>query len=150
MNVHFAAFNKNFQNTPQLLNIDNFASIASLKIKSSDKIFLIIHGFLELGNAPWLIEIKNELLKYDESATVMIVDWRGGSSPPYYQAVANIRLVGAIVAHFIMAVQLEFDLMNLDNFHLIGHSLGAHVAGYAGYFLQRDFDEKIGRITGQI
>lgn len=30
---------------------------------------------------------------------------------------------------------------------MIGHSLGAHLCGYAGYHLQRDFDLKIARIT---
>lgn len=93
--------------------------------------------------------MKNELIQFDEDATVILVDWRGGSSPPYYQAVANIRIVGAIVAHFVMALKFEFDLPNLDNFHLIGHSLGAHLSGYAGYVVQRDFDEVIGRITGE-
>lgn len=36
----------------------------------------------------------NALLDYENEATVVVVDWRGGSSPPYYQAVANIRLIG--------------------------------------------------------
>lgn len=30
----------------------------------------------------------------------------------------------------------------------MGHSLGSHLAGYAGYTLQRDFDLFLGRITG--
>lgn len=37
---------------------------------------------------------------------------------------------------------------DLRNVHLIGHSLGAHLAGYAGYHLQRDFGLKVSRITG--
>lgn len=40
-------------------------------------------------------------LEGNEGATVFIVDWRGGSQPPYGQAVANIRLVGAMTAHLI-------------------------------------------------
>lgn len=66
----------------------------------------------------------NEILNYDNQATVVIVDWRGGSTPPYYQAVANIRVVGAVAAHVIMGIALELEMENLDNFHLIGHSLG--------------------------
>ena len=37
---------------------------------------------------------------------------------------------------------------NIDNVHIIGHSLGAHLAGYAGHTLQRDFGLKLGRISG--
>lgn len=40
-------------------------------------------------------------LEENADATVIGVDWRGGSSPPYTQAVANIRLVGVIAAHLI-------------------------------------------------
>lgn len=31
---------------------------------------------------------------------------------------------------------------------MIGHSLGSHLSGYAGYTLQKDFNLKLGRITG--
>lgn len=71
--------------------------------------------------------MMNEILNYDNQATVVIVDWRGGSTPPYYQAVANIRVVGAVVAHVIMGIALELEMKDLDNFHLIGHSLGKKI-----------------------
>lgn len=32
---------------------------------------------------------------------VVVIDWGSGSSPPYTQAVANIRLVGTITAKLI-------------------------------------------------
>jgi hypothetical protein len=41
-----------------------------------------------------------ELLKLSD-CSVIVVDWSGGSGPPYPQAVANIRLVGAMTAHLI-------------------------------------------------
>ena len=43
-----------------------------------------------------------------------------------------------------MAVGLNPELC-----HIIGHSLGAHLAGYAGYHLREDFGLKLGRITGK-
>lgn len=37
---------------------------------------------------------------------VIAVDWMLGASPPYTQAVANTRLVGSIIAHFIQTIQV--------------------------------------------
>ncbi|VVC98349.1 unnamed protein product [Leptidea sinapis] len=65
-------------------------------------------------------------LEGNDAASVIVVDWRRGSQPPYGQAVANIRLVGN-----------NLRLRNLENFHFIGHSLGAHLAGYCGHALQK-------------
>ena len=74
---------------------------------------------------------------------VIVVDWQKGAALPYGQATANTRLVGAQIA------QLVQKLMNAtgaaaDSFHIIGHSLGAHVAGYAGERIPH-----LGRITGK-
>lgn len=46
--------------------------------------------------------MKNELLEYDDY-NVITVDWAGGSSIAiiYTQAVANTRIVGLEIAHFI-------------------------------------------------
>lgn len=37
---------------------------------------------------------------------------------------------------------------NLNKVHVIGHSLGSHLSGYAGYHLQNDFQLTLGRISG--
>lgn len=80
--------------------------------------------------------MRLELLKH-EPCTVIIVDWGGGSSPPYSQAVANVRLVGAMMAHLMEMISHHTGSLKLDHVHVIGHSLGAHLSGYIGYTLQR-------------
>lgn len=105
-------------------------------------------------------------LQKREKCTVIVVDWQGGSSPPYTQAVANIRLVGAMAAHLLEMIAAHTGNLHLDHVHLIGHSLGAHLSGYIGYTLQRvsffattwkqrslcllfqDFNMTVGRISG--
>nr|CAD7432682.1 unnamed protein product [Timema monikensis] len=86
-------------------------------------------------------EMRRELLKHADW-NVVVVDWAGGSLPLYTQATANTRLVGLEVAYFINYLQSTFGL-DPANVHLIGHSLGAHTAGYAGERIVG-----LGRITG--
>ena len=72
------------------------------------------------------------------------VDWAyGARKVNYCRATANARVVGSQLAAFILTMQTLG--LNLANVHLIGHSLGAQVTGYAGRLLQ---NPKVGRITG--
>ena len=38
--------------------------------------------------------------------------------------------------------------LKLEDIHVLGHSLGAHVAGIIGNNLKLEFGSKIGRVTG--
>lgn len=53
-------------------------------------------------------------LKGNEAATVIVVDWRGGSQPPYGQAVANIRLIGVMTAHLIHNIYVSILNRNVS------------------------------------
>lgn len=88
-----------------------------------------------------------ELLKRS-NANVIAIDWSGGSQPPYAQAVANIRLVGVMTAHLIQMMSEQVVGLQTERIHIIGHSLGAHLASYVGTTLRRTFNLRLGRITG--
>lgn len=83
-----------------------------------------------------ILDISKTLLQ-QENCTIIVIDWQGGSNPPYTQAVANIRLVGVMTAHLLNDIANYTKRKNLDDVHCIGHSLGAHLCGYVGYTLQK-------------
>lgn len=91
--------------------------------------------------------MKELLLR--EDCTVIIVNWLGGAGPPYTQAVANTRLVGAMTAR-LAAQLIEVGGMSPSKMHCIGHSLGAHTSGYIGYHLRNRYGYTLGRITGKV
>lgn len=71
------------------------------------------------------------------------MDWEAGATlPNYVRAAANARLVGKQLAMLIQGLQ-KLGL-SLHKVHLIGFSLGAHVAGFAGAELKN-----LSRITGK-
>ncbi|KAK3770280.1 hypothetical protein RRG08_029935 [Elysia crispata] len=103
---------------------------------------IIIHGFLDSPSlVTWLSNMKDELLILGDF-NVIIVDWSMGNKPPYTQATANTRVVGAQIA-LLVDLLMKGKGLGSSDFHLIGHSLGAHTAGYAGERIPG-----LGRITG--
>ncbi|GIY72375.1 pancreatic triacylglycerol lipase [Caerostris darwini] len=102
----------------------------------------IVHGFMDSElYGPWMLEMKDEFLLHDDY-NIIVVDWSGGNKPPYYQATSNTRVVAAEIAIVVQAFEKHFKAKR-ENFHIIGHSLGGHIAGYAGERLKT-----LGRITG--
>ncbi|XP_040488300.1 endothelial lipase isoform X2 [Ursus maritimus] len=107
------------------------------------KTFFIIHGWTMSGMfESWLYKLVSALQMREKEANVVVVDWLPLAHKLYTDAVNNTRVVGHSVARMLDWLQ-EKDDFSLGNVHLIGYSLGAHVAGYAGNFVKGT----VGRIT---
>ncbi|XP_077498382.1 pancreatic triacylglycerol lipase-like isoform X2 [Amblyomma americanum] len=116
--------------------------VAKTTFNSSWPTKMLVHGWLDtIFFASWMTEMKKAFLMVGDY-NVILVDWQGGNSLPYTQATANARLVGAEIALLIGKLEKAFGAKQ-ETFHILGHSLGSHVAGYAGEKLPR-----LGRITG--
>ncbi|KAL3868059.1 hypothetical protein ACJMK2_040897 [Sinanodonta woodiana] len=125
----------------QMLRANDYSSIRSSHFNSSNPTKMVVHGFIENGLVDWMKTMKNELLKAGDF-NVILIDWGKGSGLPYTQATANTRVVGAETAKLITTLKEQVGA-NPEDFHIIGHSLGAHISGYAGERLLN-----LGRITG--
>ncbi|XP_023935002.1 pancreatic lipase-related protein 2 [Bicyclus anynana] len=150
LGVRYAVFTRRNRKIPVLLESQNVDKIRNANLDPKGPFYFISHGFLEGGHKLWIQNLAEALLNHagNDGSTVTVVDWRRGSQPPYGQAVANIRLVGVMTAHLMKNIYDVLGLSNMDNFHYIGHSLGAHLGGYCGHALQKNFNLKLGRITG--
>ncbi|VDI55479.1 pancreatic lipase-related protein 1 [Mytilus galloprovincialis] len=118
-------------------------SVMSTNFNDAHKTVFIIHGFNGKKEDNWIKLMKSALIQYFD-VNVIVVVWAEGAKDNYIRAVANTRVVGAVTANMIKLLQRSSSL-TLDNVHLVGHSLGAHVAGYVGEIIP-----EIGRITEQI
>nr|CAH0113682.1 unnamed protein product [Daphnia galeata] len=141
----FCLYTRHNRSRCQNLVTGDVKSIQRSGLNSSRRILFIVHGYLEHGNKKWIKRMVEEALIYD-NVNVVVVDWVSGSGPPYTQAVANIRLIGVMLAHLVLFLHSQFQVPT-ENCHIAGHSLGAHLAGYTGQYL-RDRGHMLGRITG--
>lgn len=112
------------------------------------KTIFVIHGWREeTGN--WATRMKDALKKRGDF-NIILVDWKKGADKDYFQAAGNTRLVGAQVAELIrfLISSASGSPTSPEKFYIIGFSLGAHAAGYAGTYLKDNARMTLGRITG--
>lgn len=74
---------------------------------------------------------------------IIICDYEKYNAP-YLSAVSNAKKIGTNIATFIKFL-VKHGLKG-EEIHILGHSLGAHIAGYAA----NDLEFQIARITGKI
>lgn len=109
---------------------------------------MIIPGYLTNKNTPWMYKVKDRWLEY-EDVNVITVDWSLGNHGIYNTAVANLRMVSrqiTMLLYYLSQVHYsDFESTAFrSNLYLVGHSLGAHIAGWVGH----EFRGEIARITG--
>lgn len=96
-----------------------------------------------------MYDVKNSRKHFErctqEDTNVIILDWTKGAGTTYGAAVANSELVGRQLGLILLdSIKLGIKPINI---HVIGFSLGAHVAGCASELLKRQ-GLLLGRITG--
>jgi pancreatic triacylglycerol lipase len=91
---------------------------------------VIIHGWTDNSTSDWVVKTKNALLD-KEDLNILVIDWAPGASQSYLKGVGNARLVGAQISMLLQFV-IDKTATTAAKIHIIGHSLGAHIAAYVG------------------
>lgn len=137
--------------------------------------YVITHGYLNQGGnisntggnpnnqftpEDWMSERAKALREKDPNANIILVDWEDGARPQagipllpdrptfpllntYDQAASNTRDVGYQLAQYLKERNID-----PNKTELIGHSLGAHVSGFAGAKYKELTGNELNRITG--
>ncbi|KAL1416693.1 hypothetical protein MTO96_027590 [Rhipicephalus appendiculatus] len=103
-------------------------------------LIVIVHGFTESAAASWVTTMARALLE--------VVDWRRGAAAPIYSvAASNTAAVGAELSVVLQRLMQNNTSLMPHDVHVIGFSLGAHVAGFCGRHFLMHTSKRIGRIT---
>ncbi|KAG9510334.1 Inactive pancreatic lipase-related protein 1 [Fragariocoptes setiger] len=117
------------------LNLENSNFDPQLETK------IIIPGWLDnIKHTLWVKKLKDAFLFSWGPVNIIVIQWTNFT--PYTLATANCRVVGAEIANLLKFIESRYAKYARTNYHLIGHSLGAHIAAYCG-----DRLPGLGRIT---
>ncbi|XP_070500866.1 inactive pancreatic lipase-related protein 1 [Chironomus tepperi] len=150
--INFWLYNKNNPTEPLLLKVAGNGNLEDFSLHKaydgSKQTKFIIHGWKNNLNNDIIQVIKDAYLKEELNYNIIGVDWSEiAADNNYLRSASATKDVGRNVAYVINHM-VVYNGAELKNFHIIGHSLGAHTAGYAGTFIKSMRNEKIDRITG--
>lgn len=120
----------------------DLSQLEQVNFNSSLTTRVIIGGYFAKEDEEWIDELVRQWLSL-EPCNVIKVSWQDSNRGLYHTAAYNSRIVGRQLSLFLHYLN-ELHQIDLGKFHLVGHSLGAHIAGFVG----QDNEARIARITG--
>lgn len=102
---------------------------------------VLIHGWQGDRNHITIEPVKNAYLTRGK-CNLLIVDWSSGAGQNYKESRELVAHVAKRAAKILNQFLESFNIP-VGAVHILGHSLGAHIAGNVGKY----FDGRIGRVT---
>ncbi|KAF6210636.1 hypothetical protein GE061_013743 [Apolygus lucorum] len=146
-NVSFYLYTRGNYEVPEQLWIDNEIALAGSHFDATKKTFIVIHGYTTDYTAESAQGPKQEYLTYND-VNVITPDYGSiNYDPPFlfFYTAAKSYKIGRFIGQLV--VFLIEQGADPDKIHIIGHSLGAHIAGFAAKYAKSK-GMLIGRVTG--
>lgn len=127
--VIFLLFTRSNQAEGQIIGLNNGVHLANSFFNPAHPTRVIIHGWTSDGDAPAYNYLRQQYLNLG-NFNVIVVNWGAGAiTPNYVLAQSRVDDVGNVVANFIDFLNM-YTGIPFSSVSVIGHSLGAHVAGF--------------------
>ncbi|XP_067213244.1 lipase member H-B-like isoform X2 [Linepithema humile] len=112
-----------------------------MEVLEDKRVIFYIFGYMQFPEDPGVQYIM-EALCYERTDNIILLDWSKYSNGSYQTVFKNAEIVGSL---FAQGIRLLVDSgLDVSKIYIIGHSLGAHISGFAG----KCNDFVIPRITG--
>lgn len=130
--VQFQLFTPLNPTESQILQLNNLSSVQNSNFNINNPTRVLIHGW----NSEGLLTPRFADAYFGRSfheVNFIAVNWQKGSDTVnYFSARRNVREVAEHVAKFL-DFMWEMYMINMNDLTIIGHSLGAHIAGIGEY-----------------
>ncbi|XP_053959309.1 phospholipase A1-like [Anastrepha ludens] len=129
--LYFHLYTRENPTTADTLDADDTESLQKSHFNKDYPTIIIIHGWQSNGNTALTTLIRDAYFSKGYY-NIISVDWSDKAQSLNYAA-SSLRVpgVGKQVAGLIDFLYTDGGL-SFESLHLIGHSLGAHISGYAG------------------
>uniref|UniRef100_A0A1B0D0W3 Uncharacterized protein n=1 Tax=Phlebotomus papatasi TaxID=29031 RepID=A0A1B0D0W3_PHLPP len=114
----------------RVVQLDNPDSLTGSSFNPGHPTRFVIHGWNGDGNSGINNAIRTAYLARG-NFNVFVVDWGLGANANYVTSRNRVGAVGAALARFIIFLHQQTG-MTFGSVTVVGHSLGAHIAGLAG------------------
>ncbi|XP_022225177.1 phospholipase A1 2 isoform X2 [Drosophila obscura] len=145
--MQFILFKRDFADCGREMLIDNKENLKNSGFDARHPTRIVIHGWMSQSKGSHIRKVKNAYLSLThpgpngeparyEDFNVIVCDWSKISTNVNYFEVANtVESMGFLLADLVRYLHLNADL-HYDDVYVIGHSLGAQIAGSAGKQIQ--------------
>ncbi|XP_021709531.1 phospholipase A1-like [Aedes aegypti] len=117
--------------TGSTYRLSELENVNDAVFNSSRPTRVVVHGWLNNRDSPFNVEVRRTYLK-NWDYNVIVVDWSSCAGKLNYIAAAYCTTeVGKTVARMLLNLKMNKGLA-LEDVYVVGHSLGAHVAGISG------------------
>lgn len=129
--VHFRLYTRENPDDAQMLKINDKRELGKSNFDSSKPTKVLVHGFLNKNDSPINQKLKSTYLS-NHDVNVLVASWGNGARTLCYNwAVQRVEQVGARIGEFLDFL-LGTDEKAWEKLTIVGHSLGAHISGFAG------------------
>lgn len=113
-------------------------------LRTDQDVYIFVHGFTQsFPKTDWLRDVATRFVENGHSVhdNAIIMDWGPAANQGFSKAAAMVSAMGSYLSNFIQKL-LQMGV-HWHRIHLVCHSLGGHVCGFAG----KKIRPRIGRIT---
>ena len=133
--VHFYLYTRQIDSRkPQVLLLNNVAALQASDFNPRRQTKIVTHGWMNSLKSKACTSIRDAYLKHGDY-NVIVVDWSSISYRPYMWASRRVLMVSQYLSQMIDF--LETQGLELSQLTIVGHSLGAHIAGLSARFAKR-------------